>query len=332
MNRCVIQKKSFDTYVSRIESPVHMSLYDINPSDFAHHVRQATSWNDLGVRCGCSVNDEGVLNNSGQILSLKQKKLNMRLSTEHFYKESRIPDDVFKIIVKDSARLTQVIKKCKTHGGSSRDAILHRIEDLCIDVSHFKKNKSRTQILLSSKLEVIDDDTFRTLLKNSKMWKDFAISCGFKWCNVRVKSILLERIKMLGLVNATKHFERIRMRKDTDKIFVVASQYRSIPDIKKRLVTDLGWRYECNECKNVHFVEQDGALTWMNKPVLLQLDHINGIPDDNRVENLRFLCALCHSQTSTWCGKNSKRHKTLQAWLEDGKTSHAPGSIPSLLN
>jgi hypothetical protein len=61
----------------------------------------------------------------------------------------------------------------------------------------------------------------------------------------------------------------------------------------------------------------------MNKPVLLQLDHINGINNDNRVENLRFLCALCHSQTPTWCGKNMKKHKSLQKWLEDGK-EYAP--------
>lgn len=310
-------------------------LYNISKEDFADHVRHATSWNDLGIRCGCEVNNEGVIKNSGQMYSLKQKVFNMRLSTEHFYKQSRIPDDVFKIIVKESDRLTHVIKKCNMNSGSSRNyrnAILQRIEDLCIDITHFKTNKSRTAMLLSSKLEAIDDDTFRTTLKNSKMWKDFARSCGFKFYNITIKSILLKRIKMLGLVNATNHFERKRMRKDTDKVFVTASQYRSIPDIKKRLVTDLGWRYECNECKNVHFVEKDGALTWMNKPVLLQLDHINGIHDDNRVENLRFLCALCHSQTSTWCGKNSKRHKNLQTWLEDGKTEHPPGSIASLLN
>jgi hypothetical protein len=30
--------------------PCHSILYDINPVDFSHHVRHATSWNDLGVR------------------------------------------------------------------------------------------------------------------------------------------------------------------------------------------------------------------------------------------------------------------------------------------
>jgi hypothetical protein len=113
---------------------------------------------------------------------------------------------------------------------------------------------------------------------------------------------------------------------------VVESQHTDNANVKKRLLRDFDRVYSCNECKNVHFIEQDGVLTWMNKPVHLQLDHINGINNDNRVENLQLLCALCHAQTSTFCGKNTKRYKACQTWLGDGKTSYSPGSIASLLN
>jgi hypothetical protein len=34
------------------------------------------------------------------------------------------------------------------------------------------------------------------------------------------------------------------------------------------------------------------------------VDHINGDFHDNRIDNLRFLCPNCHSQTPTFAGKH----------------------------
>lgn len=56
--------------------------------------------------------------------------------------------------------------------------------------------------------------------------------------------------------------------------------------------------YLCSICGNPgeHF----------GSPLVLQLDHINGNPTDNRLENLRFLCPNCHSQTPTFCNRTRK--------------------------
>ena len=45
---------------------------------------------------------------------------------------------------------------------------------------------------------------------------------------------------------------------------------------------------------------------WLGKKIILQLDHINGDPTDNRIGNLRLLCPNCHSQTETFGTKNGK--------------------------
>lgn len=46
---------------------------------------------------------------------------------------------------------------------------------------------------------------------------------------------------------------------------------------------------------------------WRGAPLTLIIDHENGDWLDNRLENLRYLCPNCHSQTSTWCRQRSAR-------------------------
>lgn len=55
-----------------------------------------------------------------------------------------------------------------------------------------------------------------------------------------------------------------------------------------------------------------GISSWREKPLVLRLDHINGIRDDNRLTNLRMLCPNCDSQTDTYCGRNNKNRNNTQ--------------------
>lgn len=50
----------------------------------------------------------------------------------------------------------------------------------------------------------------------------------------------------------------------------------------------------------------------LEKELILELDHINGIRNDNRLENLRFLCPNCHSQTPTFKGRNKTKNKKVE--------------------
>ena len=49
---------------------------------------------------------------------------------------------------------------------------------------------------------------------------------------------------------------------------------------------------------------------WHGRPMSLVLDHINGVSDDHRLENLRIVCANCAATLETHCGRNLPRERT----------------------
>lgn len=66
--------------------------------------------------------------------------------------------------------------------------------------------------------------------------------------------------------------------------------------LKNRLIKEGLIKNVCNDCGL--------SSSWNGKPLVLQLEHINGKNNDNRFENLCLLCPNCHSQTTTFAGKN----------------------------
>ena len=61
--------------------------------------------------------------------------------------------------------------------------------------------------------------------------------------------------------------------------------------------------------------------------MVLQVDHINGDHNDNRLENLRFLCPNCHSQAETFAGKNLSRKAAPANHKEDRHCIECGASI-----
>lgn len=66
--------------------------------------------------------------------------------------------------------------------------------------------------------------------------------------------------------------------------------------VKKLILRNKLIDYKCSICGN--------KGNWNNKPLSLRLDHINGVNNDNRLSNLRFVCPNCDSQLATFCSRN----------------------------
>lgn len=82
-----------------------------------------------------------------------------------------------------------------------------------------------------------------------------------------------------------------------EEIFIENNTYAR-HHIKKRILDKGLIEYRCAVCSL--------PPMWLGKPMTLILDHINGVRNDDRIENLRFVCSNCDSQLPTYKSKNIK--------------------------
>lgn len=97
------------------------------------------------------------------------------------------------------------------------------------------------------------------------------------------------------LWNKGKHYI-CNPAKPLKEILVEDSDYQSYK-LARRLLKEGIKESKCEIC---------GNTKWLNKPIPLELHHINGDHKDNRLSNLQLLCPNCHALTDNYRGKNIK--------------------------
>jgi hypothetical protein len=88
--------------------------------------------------------------------------------------------------------------------------------------------------------------------------------------------------------------------------------------LKNRLLKEGVLQAVCANCQ---------LAQWLGRPIPLELDHIDGIRDNNQIENLRVLCPNCHALTPTYRARNT-RHPHIPDLREILKGIQEAGGIP----
>jgi len=149
-------------------------------------------------------------------------------------------------------------------------------------------------------------EDFRKAVKNNTTIADILRDLGLvpKGGNYRTVHKLVKKyeINTSHLIGKShlKGKKRILPKTPLDKILVENCEF-SRRDMKRRLIKEKLLEEICQICNS--------KPIWKGKNLTLILDHINGINNDNRIENLRLICPNCNSQLDTFCGRNNKQKK-----------------------
>jgi hypothetical protein len=179
-------------------------------------------------------------------------------------------------------------------GGGTYISLERRMDRLGLDRSHLRRKeqshpRARRQWT---------DQQLADVVRTSSTVAEVARRLGYQPSG-GVHRLLRHHMARLDL--STEHFAgqswskgksvARRAQRPLTEILVRGSTYANNGALRKRLMREGLKPRHCELCQ---------LDEWHGHRLPLELDHINGEPTDNRLENLRILCPNCHAVTDTW--------------------------------
>ncbi len=152
-------------------------------------------------------------------------------------------------------------------------------------------------------MPIYDEDQARQAVEQSFSYAEALRRLGLRPSggNHRLFRRHIDEVWMIS----TDHFDRAGAQRlgvsrrgiPLQQVLVEGSSY-SRTALKRRLFDSGLKERRCELCG------QDEV--WRGGRMSMILDHINGVPDDNRVENLRIVCPNCAATFETHCGRKNR--------------------------
>ena len=152
---------------------------------------------------------------------------------------------------------------------------------------------SKVSILYS-----FSDEEFRQIVASSRTHTEALHKLGYSTTSGNVSKAYHQRIKLLN-VDISHILHKKAIKRTKENVFIENATCSN--SVLRRMYLNENTEYYCSICHQ--------TPEWNGKPLIMILDHINGIHNDNRLENLRWVCPNCNSQLDTTNGRMHHRIK-----------------------
>lgn len=148
------------------------------------------------------------------------------------------------------------------------------------------------------------------IVKTSKSMAELVKKLGYKTTHGKNYETVQKRLEKFNI--STEHFIQIKSNKTfTEEEVFCENSLAKQQTVRRLYLKQKDVEYKCAIC---------GTLpAWNGQPLALQLDHIDGDNTNHSLDNIRWLCPNCHSQTRTFAGKNVKKERQYHYCVDCGK-------------
>lgn len=141
-------------------------------------------------------------------------------------------------------------------------------------------------------------EILENVIKSSTNWSEVCRKIGVKpatgsQTHIKKCALLLE-IDTNHFLGQAWSRGKTFFKRSIEEYLTLNGKFIGSHALKKRLIKEGLKRKECENCK---------LSSWIGKPIPVELHHINGDRNDNRLENLQILCRNCHGITDNFAGK-----------------------------